>query len=154
MGCTGGAAALEALHLALPVSGRLVRILDAVVLLPTALMAGAYPKIMSGGGIRAQIVTDQLIGDEPVFLQEFAHQFQRGMLVSLGLDQHVEDLALGVDRTPQIDHATGDLEIDLVKMQSRARLGASLAQICRDHRPKMIHPAPNRFVRDCDSALR
>jgi hypothetical protein len=34
------------------------------------------------------------------------------------------------------------------------RLGASLAQICRDHRPEMIHPAPNRFVRDCDSALR
>ena len=34
---------------------------------PTALMAGAYPKIMSGGGIRAQIVSDQLIG-EPSWL--------------------------------------------------------------------------------------
>jgi hypothetical protein len=80
-----------------------VRILDAVVLPPTALMAGAYPKIMSGGGIRAQILSDQLIGDEPVFLQKSAHQFQRGILVSLGLDQQVEDLALGVKGAPQID---------------------------------------------------
>jgi hypothetical protein len=30
--------------------------------------------------------------------------------------QHVEDLALGVDGAPQIDHAAGNLEINLVKM--------------------------------------
>ena len=121
---------------------------------PTALMAGANAKIMGGGGIRAQIVGDQLIGGEPAFFQEFAHQFQRGMLVSLGLDEHVEDLALAVDGAPQIDHAAGNLEINLVKMPSRVRLGATFAQICRDHRPEMVHPAPNRFVRDGDSALR
>jgi hypothetical protein len=94
-----------------------MRILDAVVLPPTALMAGANPKIMCGGGIRAQIVSDQLIGDEPAFLQEFAHQFQRSMLVSLGLDQHVEDLALSVDSAPQIDHAAGNLEINSSRCQ-------------------------------------
>jgi hypothetical protein len=33
-------------------------------------MAGAYPQIMSGGGIRAQIVSDQLIGDEPAWIPE------------------------------------------------------------------------------------
>ena len=89
-------------------------------------MAGAYPKIMSGGGIRAQIVSDQLIGDEPVFLQKSAHQFQRCMLVSLGLDQQVEDLALGVNGAPRIDQAAGDLEIDLVKMPSRVGSGAKI----------------------------
>jgi hypothetical protein len=51
--------------------GRLMRILGAVVLPPPALMAGANPKIMGGGSIRAQIVDDQSIGDEPAFLQEF-----------------------------------------------------------------------------------
>jgi hypothetical protein len=60
-----------------------MRILGAVVLPPTALMAGASTKIMGGGAIRAQIVRDQSIRDEPAFLQEFAHQFQRGMLVRL-----------------------------------------------------------------------
>ncbi len=29
--------------------------------------------------------------------QEFAHQFQRGLLVSLGLDQHIEDPPLRID---------------------------------------------------------
>src|ERR1700733_641613 len=82
-----------------------MRILGAVVLPPTALMAGANPKIMRGGSTRAQIVSDQSIWDEPACLQEFAHQFQPGILVSLALDQHVKDLALGVDGTPQIDHA-------------------------------------------------
>jgi hypothetical protein len=106
-----------------------MRILGAIVLPPTALMAGANPKVMRAGSIRAQIVRDQSIGDEPAFLQEFAHQFQRDMLVSLALDQHVKDLALSVDGAPQIDHAAGDLEINLVKMPSRVRLGATLAQI-------------------------
>jgi hypothetical protein len=50
-----------------------------------------------------QIVRDQSIGDESAFLQEFAHQFQRGMLVSLELDQHVKDLALSVNGAPQIE---------------------------------------------------
>ena len=35
-----------------------------------------------------------------IFLQKLAHQFQRGVLVALGLDQHVENLALGVDGAP------------------------------------------------------
>ena len=93
-----------------------MRILGAVVLPPTSLMAGANPKIMRGGSIRAQIVSDQSIGDELAFLQEFAHQFQRGMLASLALDQHIKGLTLGVDGAPQIDHAAGNLEINLVKM--------------------------------------
>jgi hypothetical protein len=96
-----------------------MRILGAVGLPPTALMAGANPKIMGGSGIRAQIVGDQSIGDEPAFLREFAHQFQRGMLVSLGLDQHVEDLTLGVDGAPQINHAPGNLEINLVNTEAQ-----------------------------------
>jgi hypothetical protein len=84
-------------------SDRLTRILDAVILPPTALMVGANLKIMGGGAIRAQIVSDQSIEDETPFLQ-FAHQFQRGMLISLGLDQ--PGLALG--GAPQIDHAVGN----------------------------------------------
>src|ERR1700722_20253727 len=99
-------------------------------------MAGAYPKIMSGSDVRAQIVSDPLIGDEPVFLQKCTHQFERGMLVSLGLDQHVEDLALGVNGAPQIDHATANLEINLVKMPSRVRLGRRLRKYAAIIDPK------------------
>jgi hypothetical protein len=38
------------------------------------------------------------------------------VLVALGLNQHIENLALGVDGAPQIDHPPIDLQIDFVKM--------------------------------------
>jgi hypothetical protein len=60
------------------------------------------------------------------------------MLVSLGLDQHVEDLAFGVDGAPEIEHSAVDFQIDLVKMPGRARLGPALSQVRRDERPEMI----------------
>ena len=51
----------------------------------------------SGGAIRTQVVSDQSIGNETVFLQQLSHELQRSMLVSFRLDQHIEDLALGID---------------------------------------------------------
>jgi hypothetical protein len=43
-------------------------------------------------------------GAKVYFFRSLAHQFQSGMLVALGLDQHIKDLALGVDGAPQINH--------------------------------------------------
>ena len=48
---------------------------------------------------RKSSVTNPLWG-EGILLQKLAHQFQSGMLVALGLDQHIENLALGVDGAP------------------------------------------------------
>src|SRR5208282_3036892 len=86
-------------------------------------------------------------------LQKLAHQFQRGVLVALGLDQHIENLALGVDGAPQINHPPIDFQIDFVKMPSRMRLRAALPQMRGDHRPEVIHPAAHGLVRDGDPAL-
>ena len=112
----------------------------------TALMAALDPEIAGGGSIRAQVVRDHPIRNEAAFLQKFAHQFQRGMFVSLGLYQHIEDLAFGVDGAPQIDQTTIDFQIGFVEMPGRVGLGAPFAQIRRDHRPEMIHPAPDCLV--------
>jgi hypothetical protein len=54
------------------------------------------------------------------------------------LNQHIENLALGVDGAPQICHPPIDLQIDFVKMPSRVRLQAALAQLRCDHRSEMI----------------
>jgi hypothetical protein len=131
-----------------------MRILCAVVLPSTALMAALDSEIAGGGAIRPQVVRDQPIGNEAVFLEKFAHQFQCGMLVSLGLDQHVEDLALGIDGSPQIDHATIDFQIDFIQMLGGVGLGAASAQVCCDDRPEMVHPASDRLIRDRDSTFR
>jgi hypothetical protein len=58
------------------------------------------PEFAGSGAIRPQVVGDQSIGNEAVFLQQLAHEFQRGMLVPFRLDQHIEDLALGIDSAP------------------------------------------------------
>jgi hypothetical protein len=45
--------------------------------------------------------------------------------ISLGLDQHIEDLALDVNGAPEIHHPAIDFQIDLVETPSRARLRAA-----------------------------
>ena len=58
---------------------------------------------------------DHPLGDNGVFLEKLAHQLQRGVLVSLGPDQHIEDLALGVDGPPEVDHSAGDFRETLCR---------------------------------------
>jgi hypothetical protein len=75
------------------------------------------------------------------------------VLVALGLNQHIEKFALRVDCAPQICHPAIDLQIDFVKVPSRVRLRAVLAQLRCNHRSEMIHPAAHGFVGDRDPAL-
>ncbi len=70
------------------------------------------------------------------------------MLVSLGLDQHVEDLAFGVDGAPEIERSAVDFQIDLVKTPGRVRLGPALSQVRCVERPEIIHPASDCLVGD------
>ena len=95
------------------------------------------PEVTGSSAIRSKVVSDQSIGNETVFLQQLSHELQRGMLVAFRLDQHVEDLALGVDGTPQVDHAAIDLEIDLIQMPRRVGLGSAFTQVRCDHRPEV-----------------
>jgi hypothetical protein len=50
-------------------------------------MAAFNPELAGRCAIR-----DHPLGDNGIFLEKLAHHFQRAMLVSLGLDQHIEDL--------------------------------------------------------------
>src|SRR5256885_615461 len=83
------------------------------------LVAFCDSKMTGCGGIRSQLICDELVWDKAIFLQQLAHEFQRGTLVPFRLDQHIEDLALGVDGSPQIDHAAIDFQIDLVEGRLR-----------------------------------
>ena len=128
-------------------------ILGSVVAPSAALVAFCDSKIMGCGGIRPQIIRDQLVWNKAIFLQKLAHEFQRRPFVPFRLDQYIEDLALGVDGAPQIDHAAID-QIDFVKMPSRIGFGSAFAQVRRDHRSEVVHPAPDSFVGHHDTAFR
>ena len=87
------------------------------------------PKITRGGVVRSQIVRDQIIRQEAIFLQQLAYRFQHGTLVPFRLDQDVEDLALGIDGAPKIDHAAVDFQIDFVQMPDCVELRSGIAQV-------------------------
>ncbi len=119
--------ALEALHLALAPSGRLMRILGAIVRPPVGPMTSFDAEFSSGCGVRREFVGRHPFGDEAIFLQKLAHKFRRSRLVSLGLKQDVEQFALGIDGAPEVDHAASDLQIHLIEMPRRMRSWSALS---------------------------
>ena len=104
-----------------------MRVLDTIVPPSTALMAVRDPEIAGSGAIRPQVIGDQPIGNEAVFRQKLAHQFQRRGLIPRGLDQDIQNLAFAIDGTPQVDQAPTNLEVDFVQMPDCARLVSALA---------------------------
>src|SRR3984893_14549652 len=129
-GCVGGekslrgSHALEPLHLPLPSSDWLMRILRSIVAPSATLLPFCDSKMTGCGGIRSQIICDELVWDKAILLQQLAHQFERRPFVPPSLDQHVEDL--GVDGAPQIDHPAIDFQIDFVQMPSRMGFGSGV----------------------------
>ena len=131
-----------------------MRILGSIVLPPSTRMPVLDPQIAGRGAIGPQVVGDHPIWNEAIFLQKLAHQFQRSVLVSFGLDQHIEDFAFGVDGAPQIDHAARDFQIDFIQMPGGVGLGSASAQIRGDDRPEMVHLTSDRLIRDRNAAFR
>ena len=81
-------------------SGRLMRILGPIVLPSPAVMQVVDAEVEGRCAVGPQIFRHHSLGNDGVFPWKFAHQFQRGVLVALGLDQHIQNLALGVDGAP------------------------------------------------------
>ena len=105
----GRSSRFEALHFALSSPHRLMRILGAIVRPPVGPMTSFDAEFSSRSSVRCEFVGRHPFGDAAIFLQKLAHEFQRSRLVSLGLNQDVEDFALGIDGAPEVDHAAGDL---------------------------------------------
>jgi hypothetical protein len=79
-----------------------MRILGPIVSPSPAPVAVLDPKNMDRRAVGSQIVGDPSLRNKSTLLEELAHQFQRAVLVSLGLDQHIKNLALRAN-----DPATG-----------------------------------------------
>ena len=112
------------------------------------------PEITRCRTIRSQIVGDHRLRREAKFLQQLAHQFERGGPIAPGLDENIQDFAFRVDGAPEIDETSINLEIDLVQMPDRVWLGSTFAQVRRNHRTEMVPPSPDRLVGDSNAALR
>jgi hypothetical protein len=116
-----GASRLEPLHFALSSSYRLMRIFGSIILSQPLLMQAGQSQTPECAGVRAQLVGDQQFGYETLLLEQLAHWPQRRTTIAPALNQHVEDLALVVDGTPQIHPLAGDPHHHLVEVPAIAR---------------------------------
>ena len=95
---------------------------------------------------------EQLATLVEALLLEIAVALANGEAAST-LNQHVEDLALVVDGTPQIHPLAGDSHHHLVEVPAIAGPRTAAAQSSRDHRSEFQHPTPDGFVRDVEPPL-
>jgi hypothetical protein len=70
------------------------------------------------------------------------------------IETQVVSVRAALDGAQKIDHAAIDFQIDFVPMPNCAGLRSAVAQVRCDHRPEMIHPAPNGFIGDRDATFR
>ena len=128
-----------------------MRILRPVVSPSAGAMPMRHPKLTRGGVVRSQIVRDQDLRRDAIFLQELAHYFQRCGLISLALDQDIQNLSLAIDGAPQISQTSIDLEIDFVQMPCCVRLRPAFAKVGGDLGPKMIDPSSHGLIGNRDA---
>ena len=116
-------------------------------------MRAAQTQLPESRTVGAQLVGDQQLRCEALFLEQLAHQPECRLCISPTLNEHVEDLALVVDGAPQVHPLAGDPNDHLVELPSRARAWAALPQLARDQRAEFQHPAPHRLIGDVEPAL-
>src|SRR5215813_3447119 len=85
-----------------------MRIFHAIVAPEPLFVRAAESQLSERRSIGAQLVGDQQLGCEALLLEQLAHQPQRRPAVAPTLNQHVENLALVIDRAPEIHPLTGD----------------------------------------------
>ena len=74
----------KALHPSLSLPNRQMRVLSAIVASPSRDVSAIHAEIAQRSTVRWQFIGDEGIRNEALFLQQFAYQFQRRLLVSPG----------------------------------------------------------------------
>ena len=128
-------------------------VFSAIVFSEAPIVRAVEAQLPESRAVGAQLVGDQQLRCEALFLEQLAHQPECRLCISPTLNEHVEDFALVVDGAPQVHPLPGDPDDHLVEVPSRARAWAALPQLARDQRAEFQHPAPHRFIRDVEPTL-
>jgi hypothetical protein len=97
-----GSRRLEPLHFALSSPHDLMGVFGAIVFSKASIMTAGEAQLPESRAVRAQLVGDQQLRCEALFLEYFAHQPECRLRISPTLNEHLEDLAFMVDGAPQI----------------------------------------------------
>src|SRR5882757_8922369 len=116
-------------------------------------MVAGKPEIPEGSSVRAQLVSRHRLRREALLAEQLAHELDGCAFVPSALNKDFENLALIIDRAPQLHMLAGDPDDHLVEMPAIARPRAAPPQPACDNRPEFQHPAAHRLVRDIEPAL-
>ena len=131
---------LEALHLPFSSPHRLVRILRPVVLAQTLFMASSHPKLTAGAPVGRQPIGHEHRRSIALLPQELAHQPQGCGSVPARLHEHVQDLALAVDRSPQPKALAPDHDPHLVEVPLAAWPWTKSTEVASESWPELQDP--------------
>src|SRR5829696_7790674 len=116
-------------------------------------MAGSHSKLTVGAPVGRQPVGHEHRRSIALLPQELAHEPEGRGFVPTRLHEHVQDLALAVDRAPQPQALASDHDSHLVEVPVGAWPGTKPAEVASESWPELENPAPNRLIRHVEPAL-
>ena len=103
-----GSRRLEPLHLALSSPHDLMGVFSTIVFSEALIMRAGQAQLPESRAVGAQLVGDQQLRCEALFLEQLAQQPECRLRIATALNEHVENFALMVDGAPQVHPLPGD----------------------------------------------
>ncbi len=103
--------------------------------------------------VGAKFVGDDCRWREALLLQQFAHQPKRGLRVPAGLNQEIQDFALAVHGTPEIEPPPSDNDDHLVQVPPFGRSWPPTSDPPPIDPTEFQDPSSNCLIRDVETTL-
>ena len=130
-----------------------MRILRPIVFPATEIMPLRQAKITQRSTVGWHFVGDEGIRDEALVFEQLSHQFQCCSLVSLALNQDIQDLAFTIYCTPEVQSSAVGGDEHFVEMPPPVRPRPSSPQLARNDPAELQCPAADRLVGYIDATL-
>jgi hypothetical protein len=130
---------------------RLMRVLRTVIAVAVLAMFDTREHLSLCGTVALDLVRDDHPGNILAALEQLAEEFLRSHLVSLALDQDIEDIAGLIDSPPEIAPLAVNREKYLIQMPLVTRPRALATQLVRVGLTKLATPFADRFIRHDDA---
>src|SRR4051794_4864000 len=115
-------------------------------------MAGSHPKLTAGAAVGRQPIGHEHPRSIALLSQGLAHEPEGCGLIPARLHEHVQDLALAVDRSPQPEPFACGHDSHLVEVPLGARPGTKPTEVTSERWPELQSPPPNRLIGDVEPA--
>jgi hypothetical protein len=143
LGVSGG---LEPLHVSLPLTSWLMRILRAVVQIPMLAMFHPWENLALGGCVALQFVGDDYTRDVGQAFEELAEELLRGALIPAALHQDIEHVPVLIHSPPQIVAFSLNSKNHFIEMPFIARPRTAATELIGVLLAKLAAPLANGFI--------